>query len=109
MLVQIDDRRVFDRFSARFPVKFKGSREDFGSSVFLRDMSAEGAKIALRGHVYVNDEVDLLVELPDGHAPMQISGKVVWARATSPQTWDAGVKLDKVDFMETQRIFHYCL
>ena len=38
------DKRLFDRFHARFPVKFRYSREDYGSDVFLRDASAQGAR-----------------------------------------------------------------
>ena len=108
MLVQVDDRRVFDRFTARFPVKFKESKEDFGNNVFLRDVSAEGAKIATKERLSVNGRVDLLVELPDGHDPLLLSGKVMWLRGENPNTWDAGVRFDKIDFMATQRVFKYC-
>ena len=108
MLVQVDDRRIYDRFTARFPVKFKDAREDFGSNVFLRDISAEGAKIVSKASIFLNDKVDLLVELPDGHDPLALSGRVVWMRGVNPSTWDAGVKFNKIDFMATQRIFKYC-
>ena len=108
MLVQVDDRRVLDRFTDRFPLKFKNSKEDFGRNVFLRDVSAEGAKIATKERISVNENIDLLVELPDGHDPLRLSGKVMWLRGENPNTWDAGVKFDKVDFMATQRIFKFC-
>ena len=108
MLVQVDDRRVFDRFTARFPVKFKDSNDDFGSNVFLRDVCAQGAKIVSKERVYVNDKVELLVELPDGHAPMALNGSVVWARGINPITWDAGIKFDKVDLKSTRRIYKHC-
>ena len=108
MFVQVDDRRVFDRFMARFPVKFSNSREDFGSNVFLRDVSAEGAKIASKHSIFVNDKIDLLVELPDGHEPLSLNGRVVWTRKSNPANWDAGVKFDKVDLMDTQRIYKFC-
>lgn len=108
MLVQVEDRRIFDRFTARFPVKFRNSKEDFGTSIFLRDVSAEGAHFASRERVNMSQRVDLLVELPDGHDPLQLNGNVVWVRGTSPNTWDVGIKFDRVDFMSTQRIFKYC-
>ncbi|MFA5059271.1 MAG: PilZ domain-containing protein [Candidatus Omnitrophota bacterium] len=108
MTVKIDDRRVFDRFTARFPVKFQYSRNDFGSNVFLRDISAEGAKIVTKEQINLEDKVDLVVELPDGHDPLILSGKIVWSRAINPSAFDAGLRFDKVDFMDTQRIFKYC-
>ena len=108
MFVQVDDRRVFDRFVARFPVKFKDSRNDFGSNVFLRDMSAEGVKIVTKERMLLNDKINLLIELPDGRDPLQLSGNIVWIREANPNTRDAGLKFDKIDFMATQRIFKYC-
>ena len=108
MLIGIDDRRVFDRFMARFPVKFKDARDGFGSNVFLRDVSAQGVKIQTRKPLFINDKVELLVEIPDGHDPMTLSGNVVWARGINPTMRQAGLKFDRVDFMDTQRIFKYC-
>ena len=109
MFVQAADRRLFERFLARFPTKYKDSHEDFGSDVFLRDISAEGARIVAKEPILLDDKVDLLVELPDGHEPMTLNGHVAWAREVNPQTWDAGVRFEKIDLMATQRIFKYCL
>lgn len=108
MVVKVDDRRVFDRFTARFPVKFKDARADFGTNVFLRDVCAEGAKIMTKASVFVNDRVDLVVELPDGHEPLILSGQIVWAHKTNHTTWDAGIRFNKIDFMDTQRIYRFC-
>jgi len=66
-------RRLFERFQSRFPVKFKDSRHDFGTDVYLRNISAEGAKIATREQLYLNDSVCLEVELSDGKKAYDIS------------------------------------
>jgi len=73
-----DNRRLYERFQSRFPVKFKDTRSDFGADVLLRDFSAEGAKITTREQLYLNDSVSLEVELPDGKKPMTIRGEVIW-------------------------------
>ena len=103
------DRRIFDRVQARFPAKFRGPFHGFGSEVFLRDISGLGAKVTTRKNVYVNDTIDMLVELPDGKDPLPLSGKVVWVRAQNPQLRDVGLAFEKIDLMETQRIFKFCL
>lgn len=108
MVVQVEDRRVFDRVQARFPLRFKDSILGYGSNVFLRDISAQGAKIASKEELHIDDRLDLLVELPDGHEPLSLKGRVTWARNTSPNSWDAGLQFDKVRFMTTQRIFQFC-
>ena len=102
---EVDDVRVFERFSARFPVKFKHSHNDFGTEVFLRDASAEGAKVATKEKMFLNDSVSLLVKLPDGHEPLTLNGQVVWTKSKSPDLWEVGLKFHKVNLMEMQRMF----
>ena len=52
---ETEDVRMFERFSARFPVKFKHSRNDFGTEVFLRDASAEGVKVTTKEKMFIKD------------------------------------------------------
>ena len=51
-----EERRIFERFSARFPVKFKDAREDYGSDVFLRDASAQGIRIMTKERFFLDDK-----------------------------------------------------
>lgn len=101
-----DDKRVFERFQARFPVKFKDTRDDYGTSVFLRDASAEGARIASRERVFLNDYVSLDVKLPDGFEPLTLNGRVAWIKTLEPDTmWDVGIKFHKVDLLKLNRLY----
>ena len=104
-ITELEDNRIFERFSARFPVKFKHSRNDFGTDVFLRDASAEGMKVATKEKMFLNDSVSLLVKLPDGHAPLTLNGQVVWTKTKSPDLWEVGLKFHKINLMEMQRMF----
>ena len=108
MVVSVDDRRVFERIMARFPTKFKHTRNGYGTDVFLRDISAEGAKIISKEELSVDDKIDLLVDLPDKHEPVRLRGRVIWAKTVGANTWDAGVAFEKINFMKTQRIFKFC-
>ena len=103
------ERRVFQRFSARFPAKFKDSRNDYGSDVFLRDASASGARIATRERLFLDDRISLEVEVPDGGAPMILSGKVVWNRPANTSLWDVGLAFPNVKFMKMQRLFKFAI
>jgi Tfp pilus assembly protein PilZ len=104
-----DDRRLFERFSARFPVKYKDSRNDFGIAVFLRDVSAGGAKILSREKLFLNDNISLLVKLPDSKDPFPINGQVVWTSNGVPQIWDIGIRFHKINPLGLWRIFKHCL
>ncbi len=99
------ERRIFERFSARFPVKFKDAREDYGTEVFLRDASAQGMRILTKERFFLDDQLSLEVELPDGGEPMVLSGRVVWAKFLNLSLWDLGVQFTKVNFLKMQRLF----
>ena len=104
-----DEHRIFERFWARYPAKFKDSRNEYGTDVFLRDASAEGARINTRERMFLNDPVALEVEVPDGASPMVLSGRVRWTRAAGPSAWDVGVQFPQVDLMKMSRLFKLTL
>ena len=102
-----EDRRAFDRFPARFPAKFKDSRNDFGERVILRDASADGLRLASRDQLLINDKVTLEVELPDGKDPMVLKGQVVWSKNRNPNLWDIGLQFHKVSLMKMSRMYQF--
>jgi hypothetical protein len=104
-----EERRLFDRFSARFPTKFKDSRSDYGTDVFLRDASASGVRILSIERMYLDDPVAIEVEVPDGGSPMVLSGKVAWVRPSNAAMWDIGLQFPKVNLMQMQRLFKFTL
>jgi len=99
------ERRIFDRFSARFPVKIKNSEHEFGEKIFLSDISAQGACIATKQRISIDDEIGILVKLPDGKEPVPLNGRIKWVKDKNPSTWHAGVEFEQINFMTTQRIF----
>ncbi|MFA5088065.1 MAG: PilZ domain-containing protein [Candidatus Omnitrophota bacterium] len=103
-----DEQRLFQRFSARFPVKIKDSRDEFGTKMFLRDASAEGVKVTSRERMFINDKISLSVKLPDGNEPLNINGRVVWIKSKEPNIlWDVGLKFHQVSLMSMQRLFQF--
>ena len=100
-----EERRVFERFSARFPVKFKDTREDYGTDVFLRDASAQGVRILTKERFFLDDQLALEVELPDGGEPLVLSGTVVWVKFLNLSLWEIGVQFPQVNFIKMQRLF----
>src|SRR3989338_6288166 len=81
----LDERRYFERFTTRFPAKFKDARQDLGDQVYLRDASAEGVKLTSREQLFINDNVALEVKVADGHEhPMNIAGKLSGPKMLSP-------------------------
>ncbi|MDE2222116.1 MAG: PilZ domain-containing protein [Candidatus Omnitrophica bacterium] len=99
------ERRIYERFSARFPVKFKDTRNDYGTDVFLRDASAQGVRILTKERFFLEDQLSLEVALPDGQEPMVLSGKVVWSKLLNLTLWDTGVEFSEINFFKMQRLF----
>jgi len=102
------DQRIFERFSARFPVKFKDTRDEYGANVFLQDASAEGVRLTTRERLFVHDHISLDVKLPDGTDPLVLNGQVVWIKTVEPdQLWSVGLKFSRVDLMKIQRLYKF--
>ena len=99
------DHRIFQRFQARFPTKFKHSRDDYGTDVFLRDVSAQGVKVTTKKRMFLHDSVSLLVSLPDDKTPLTINGRIIWTKTKGPDLWDVGLEFHKVNFMNLHRVF----
>ena len=104
-ILEKDERRLFDRTTARFPAKFKDTRDDFGSNVMTRDISASGAHISTKEHLFRNDSVAVEVELPDGLNPITIRGQVIWTKRFAEESWDVGLKFHKISLMKMSRLF----
>ena len=103
------ERRTFERFLARFPTKFKDTRDDYGTDVFLRDASASGARIITRDRFYPEDPIALEVEVPDGGTPMILRAKVVWSKPANAAMWDAGLLFSEIKFVKMSRLMKFAL
>jgi len=103
----IEDRRVFERFDARFPARLMDSSEDFGEKIYLSNASARGVKLQSKERFSVNEHIDLEVSLPDGQDPMIIRGEVVWFQGKGDNEWEVGIKFDKIDLMRVMRLYKF--
>lgn len=102
------ERRIFERVSARFPTKIKDSRNDYGTEIFLRDVCAGGARLVSKERIFVNDSLALEVELPDGRGPIVLNGYVAWSKPHD-MMWEIGITFHKIDLLKLHRIFRLTL
>ena len=103
--VKGSERRIFERFSARLPAKFKDSRNDFGSAISLRDASAQGLRLISRERIFIHDSISIEVKLPEGDSVVTLRGEVVWAKRIENAYWDIGLKLYKIDLLALSRLY----
>lgn len=102
---KIQDKRLFERFVARFPAKIKDSRQVFGSRVSLRDASAQGARFFFADKVLLDEKLAIEVALPKRSFPFVLKGEVVWTRMKEDSTWDVGIKFSKIHLMLLSQIY----
>lgn len=106
MVETLEERRLFERISARFPARFKDSSKDYGTEVFLRDICASGARLLTKERSFLNDSLALEIELPDGQSPVRIHGYVVWSKPHD-MMWEIGMTFHKIEFLKLHRLFKY--
>jgi hypothetical protein len=102
-----EDRRIFERFPARFPVRFRHLPQDYGINVFLRNASAQGVHITSRSRLYIHDSISLEIKLPDNSQPLVLNAQAVWIRPQYPMVWDVGLEFHKIDLMLIQRMYRF--
>ena len=100
------EKRVFERFSARFPAKLKDAREEFGHMLNLRDASAIGVRLTSRDRLFINDTITVEVRVPDAKGPMVLKGQVVWCKSKE-SNFDVGLRLHRIDLMHMQRLYKF--
>ncbi len=103
------ERRLFDRFEARFPARFRDTSIDYGTDVFLKDVSGTGVHITTRQRMFIDDIISLEVKMPDGLDPVLLNGRVRWVHQVMGDVWEVGVEFHKVDFMRMHRLVRYAL
>ncbi len=99
------ERRLFERFTARLPAKFKDTRNDFGTKVSLRDASAQGVRLISRERVFLHDSISIEVKLPDSNNIMGLRGEVVWAKRIEDFFWEVGLKFYQIDLVAISRLY----
>ncbi len=103
------ERRLFERFSTRFPARFKDFRNDYGIEVFLQDASASGIRITTKDRMFLDDPVSIEVQVPDGGSPLELSGRVAWSKPVSANMWDVGLNFPKINLLKMSRLMKYSL
>ena len=101
---KFQDRRVFDRFVAKFPVKFINLRENKESEASIDDVSAKGLSITANEALHPRTALEMWLEIPDKGEPLYTRGEVVWSRRLDSDKFRVGINLEKADLMGLSRV-----
>jgi hypothetical protein len=97
------DRRVFERFGAKFPVRFLIPSTNQEGLAQTRDISAKGLGLVTKEELPPNASLELWLETPDRGEPLYARGEVVWSKCLQINLCHAGINLEKANLMGFSR------
>lgn len=99
-----EDRRIFARFSARFPLRFLNMSLNKEGSAQTFDISAKGMGLITNEELPARTGLEMWLSLPDKKDPLYTRGEVVWSKSIGENEYRAGINLEKADLMGLSRI-----
>ncbi len=100
----MEDQRVFERITARFPMRFLDPSNGKEGQAETIDVSANGLGFITRDRVPVATPLEMWLEIPDQRDPLYVRGKVAWSAADSSTRQHVGVSLENARLMSLARV-----
>ena len=100
----MEDRRIFQRFNIRFPVKFLDLNNGQEVIAETSDISAKGIGLWSKEGIAENTPLEVWLKIPDKGEPFYTRGNVVWSRPEGASGYRLGIDLEKADLMGLSRI-----
>lgn len=100
-----EDRRVFARIEAKFPVRFLNPADGSEGEAETIDVSANGLGLVTKKNLPSNTPLELWLSIPDNHLPLYTRGEVVWTQPTGDgEEQRVGVRLQRAELMGLARV-----
>jgi len=101
----MEDRRVFARIAARFPLRFLDPRSGRDGEAETVDFSANGVGFVTGKSILAKTPLELWLNIPDKHDPFYTRAEVVWSESLSgAEKYRVGVRLERAELMGLARI-----
>lgn len=101
----MEDRRVFARMDARFPVRYMDTSSGQEGKADTIDVSANGLGLVTQESLALRTPLELWLGIPDQHEPFYTRGEVVWSQSHSASgNYRLGVRLERAELMGLARV-----
>ncbi len=100
----MNDRRIFQRFDARIPVKILDLNSGAELAGETYDISAKGIGLMLKQKLAMKTPLEAWLQIPDKGEPLYTRGITTWSRQEGESGYRAGVELERADLMGLSRI-----
>lgn len=98
------DKRTFERFQARFPLRFLDLKENRESEAAVFDISAKGVGMITKQQLPPHTPLEMWLQIPDDGEPLYARGEVVWSKPEGSETYRTGISLEKADMVGLSRV-----
>jgi len=102
--VNMEDRRIFQRFDIRFPVKLLDLNSGQEVNAQTSDISAKGMGVRLKQNIAAQTPLEAWLSIPDRGEALYTRGNVVWSKPEGAGEYRLGIDLEKADLMGLSRI-----
>jgi len=102
--IAMEDRRVFSRFAANFPVRFIDSKRHREGKALAHDISAKGIGFTTSEELSRGTSLEMWLEIPDKGGLYYTRGEVVWSKREELGRYRMGVNLERADLMGLSRV-----
>lgn len=101
----MEDRRIFQRFNIRFPVKLLDLQTGKEITGETHDICAKGLGVWAKEKVSTHTPLEVWLTIPDMKEPFYTRGNVVWVGSSDKEgDYRFGINLEKADLMSLTRI-----
>ena len=100
----MDDRRLFERFSVQFPLKILDLNSGREGKGHVYDISAKGLSFLADEDLISNTPLEMWLEVPDKGEPFYTRGEVTWSEKVQPNKYRIGVDLERANLMGLSRV-----
>jgi len=102
--VRPEDKRIFARFSANFPLRFLNLRSGKEGEASTQDISAKGIGFVTREQLQPDTLLEMWLQVPDKGEPFYTRGNVIWSKMAESDNYRVGVNLEKANLMGMSRV-----
>jgi Tfp pilus assembly protein PilZ len=100
----MEDRRIFARFQAKFPLKYLDLQANKEGEAQVQDLCAKGLCLLTKEALNTNTPLEMWLQIPDKGEPLYTRGEVVWSRPEGANECRAGVCFEKANLMGLSRV-----
>lgn len=100
----MEDRRIFQRFNIRFPIKLMDSNSGQEINAETSDISAKGVGVWSKEALNPRTPIEAWLKIPDRGEALYTRGNIVWSKPEGRGEYHLGIGLERADLMGLSRI-----